>query len=68
MRISVSAPIVEPHPTGVGVYSINLVNELAKLCDDLLVYTSYPAAFRIAATEVRRVSPITRPERGLAGF
>ena len=68
MRIGVSAPIVEPHPTGVGVYSINLVNELAKLCDDLLVYTSYPAAFEIAPLKVRRASPLTRPERGFAGF
>lgn len=68
MRIAISAPIVEPHPTGVGVYSINLVNELAKLCDDLLVYTSYPAAFEIAPSKVRRVSPLTRPERGLTGF
>jgi len=68
MRIAVSAPIVEPHPTGVGFYSINLVNELAKLCDDLLVYTSYPAAFEIAPPKVRLVSPLTRPERGLTGF
>jgi len=68
VRIGISAPIVEPHPTGVGVYSVNLVNELAKLHDDLLVYTSYPAAFKIAPTKVRRVSPLTRPERGLSGF
>ena len=68
MRIGISAPIVEQHPTGVGVYSVNLVNELAKLYDDLLVYTSYPAAFKIAPTKVRRVSPFTRPGRGLAGF
>lgn len=61
MRISISAPIVEQHPTGVGVYSVNLVNELAKLYDDLLVYTSYPAAFKIAPTKLRRVSPLTRP-------
>lgn len=47
MRIAVSAPIVEPHPTGVGVYSINLVNELAKLCDDFRLYTSYPEAFSV---------------------
>jgi len=68
MRIGISAPIVEPRPTGVGVYSVNLVNELAKLYDDLLVYTSYPAAFKIVPAKVRRVSPLTRPERGLAGF
>jgi len=68
MRIGVSTPIVEPHPTGVGVYSINLVNELAKLYDDLLVYTSHPAAFEIAPSKVRRVSSLTRPEHGLAGF
>ena len=68
MRIGVSAPIVEPHPTGVGVYSINLVNELTKLYDDLLLYTSYPSAFKIAPVKVRRVSRLTRPERGLTGF
>ena len=67
MRIAVSAPIVEPHPTGVGIYSVNL-DEPAKLCDDLLVYTSYPAAFEISPPKVRRVSPHTRPERGLTGF
>ena len=68
MRIGISAPIVEPHPTGVGVYSINLVNELAKLCDNLLVYTSYPSAFKIAQSQVRKVTSLTRPERGSAGF
>lgn len=68
MRIAISAPIVEPHPTGVGVYSINLVNGLAKLCDDLALYTSYPEAFEIDPLKVRRVSHRTRPERGLAGF
>ena len=68
MRIGISAPIVEPHPTGVGVYSINLVNELAKLCDDLLVYTSYPSAFKINQSQVRKVTSLTRPERGSAGF
>jgi len=68
MRIGVSAPIVEPHPTGVGVYSINLVNELGKLYDDLLVYTSHPAAFEIAPLKMRRVSSLTRPEHGAAGF
>lgn len=68
MRIAVSAPIVEPYPTGVGVYSINLVNELAKLCDDFLVYTSYPAAFENAPPKMRKVSSLTRPERGFTGF
>ena len=38
------------------------------MCDDLLVYTSYPAAFEISPSKVRRVSPLTRPERGLTGF
>ena len=68
MRIGVSSPIVEPRPTGVGIYSLNLVNELAKWCDELLVYTSYPPAFQIPLTNVRTVSSLTRPEHGLAGF
>jgi len=68
MRIGISAPIVEPHPTGVGIYSINLIDELAKLFDNLLVYTSYPPAFKIDPSKVRKVSSLTRPERGFAGF
>ncbi|MEA3442838.1 MAG: glycosyltransferase family 1 protein [Chloroflexota bacterium] len=68
MRIGISAPIVEPHPTGVGIYSINLIDELAKLFDNLLVYTSYPPAFKIDPSKVRKVSSFTRPERGFAGF
>lgn len=68
MRIGVSAPIVEPRPTGVGTYSINLVNELAKLCDDLLVYTSHPPAFQVPSSNVRMVNSLTRPEHGLPGF
>ena len=68
MTIAVCAPIVEPGPTGVGVYSINLVNELAKLCDNLLVYTSYPPAFAVDPGKVRKVSSLTRPARGTVGF
>ena len=68
MRIAVSAPIVEPKPSGVGVYSINLVNEMAKLCPDLRLYTSYPEAFDIDPAAVRGISPCTRPERGRRGF
>ena len=68
MRIAVSAPIVEPKPTAVGVYSINLVNELSKICDDFWLYTSYPDAFDVDRSRVRWISERTRPQRGRRGF
>jgi glycosyltransferase involved in cell wall biosynthesis len=68
MRIAVSAPIVEPKPSGVGVYSINLVNEMAKLCPDFRLYTSYPDAFDVDPLVIRGISPRTRPEQGRKGF
>jgi len=67
MTIAVCAPIVEPGPTGVGVYSVNLVNKLAKLCDNLLVYTSYPPAFAVDPGKVRKVSSSPGRHGGLWG-
>jgi glycosyltransferase involved in cell wall biosynthesis len=68
MKIGICAPIVEPNPTGVGFYSINLVNEMVRLSDNLLLYTSHPCAFDIDRAKICRVSWLTKPQHGLMGF
>lgn len=68
MRIGISAPLIEPKPTGVGVYSINIINHLASLHDPLIVYTSDPSSLKIDYGKVRKVCPLTKPHFGLMGF
>jgi len=56
MRIAVNASIVDPFLSGLGVYAVNLLKELAKLHDDLVVYTSCPEVCSVDLTKVRRIS------------
>jgi glycosyltransferase involved in cell wall biosynthesis len=67
MRIAVNASIVDPFLSGLGVYAVNLLKELAKLHDDLVVYTSYPEVCGIDLTKVRRTSRRVQPSLGRRG-
>jgi hypothetical protein len=64
-RIGINASIVGENPTGLGLYSINLVRELDRIRDDLVVYTSHPEVFGPLRNRVVRVSALTRPERSI---
>ncbi len=66
-RVGINASIVGQNPTGLGLYSVNLVRELDEIRDDLLVYTSYLAAFGGLRAPISRVPTGVRPERGLRG-
>jgi glycosyltransferase involved in cell wall biosynthesis len=66
-RIAVNATIVGDNPTGLGVYSTQLVRALDGIRDDLVVYTSCPGAFATLRSPVIPVTPAVRPERGLPG-
>ncbi len=56
MRIGIDATtIYTARPTGLGVYSINIVNELAKLHDDLVVWTVDDSLLKIDPAKVRKV-------------
>lgn len=56
MRIGIDATtIYTDHPTGLGIYSINIVNELAKLHDDLIVWTVDDSSLNIAPAKIRKV-------------
>jgi glycosyltransferase involved in cell wall biosynthesis len=65
--IGVNASIVGRNPTGLGLYTINLLRELDKLRDDLVVYTSAPAAFDGLRAPVVTIPAAVRPDRGMRG-
>jgi len=56
MRIGIDATtIYTDRPTGLGIYSINIINELAKLHDDLVVWTVDDSALQIDPAKIRKV-------------
>ncbi len=67
MRIAVNAAIVDAALSGLGVYTANLVRELARLHPDLVVYTSAPEACGVDAARVRRIRRTLQPHRGARG-
>jgi glycosyltransferase involved in cell wall biosynthesis len=68
MRIAVNASIVHPVLSGLGVYTVNLLRELARLHDDLVVYTSWPEVLGLNSTRVKRIRWRKRSCRGLATY
>lgn len=56
MRIGIDATtIYTARPTGLGIYSINIINELAKLHDDMVVWTVDASALRLPPAKIRKV-------------
>lgn len=56
MRIGIDATTIYTNqPTGLGVYSINIINELAKLHDDIVVWTVDDSLLQIDTAKVRKV-------------
>lgn len=54
MRIGIDATtIYTPRPTGLGVYSINVINEMAKLHDDIVVWTVDDTLLTIDKSKIR---------------
>ena len=66
-RVGVNASVVGENPTGLGLYSVNLIRELDRLRDDLLVYTSRPEAFGELRARIGRAPVGARPKRGFRG-
>jgi glycosyltransferase involved in cell wall biosynthesis len=65
--IGVNASIVGDGPTGLGLYAINLIRALDRRRDDLVVYTSAPAALDHPRAQVVRITRFVRPEHGMRG-
>src|SRR5690349_24321150 len=67
MRVAVNASILGERPTGLGIYTLNLVRALDELRDDLVVYTSAPGALSPGRRLVRPAPSSVRPERHMVG-
>jgi glycosyltransferase involved in cell wall biosynthesis len=68
-KIAINATFGHENPTGLGVYTRELVLELLKAkCDyDFTVYSSSPALKKRYPEKVTRVSPLTSPTLGFTG-
>ena len=56
MRVGIDATtIFTSRPTGLGVYSINIINELAMLHDNLVVWTVDDSFLKISSAKIRKV-------------
>jgi len=61
MRIGIDATTVyTSRPTGLDTFSINVVNELVKLHDDVIIWTVEDGAFSVPGDKVRKVLPPVR--------
>src|ERR1700737_4219122 len=65
--VAVNASILGPAPSGLGQVALGLVQSLDPLREGLVVYTSYREALSGLRATVRRISPLTRPDRGVRG-
>jgi len=68
-RVAINATFGHENPTGLGVYTRELVVALLKEeCDyDFTVYSSSPALKKMYPEKVTRVSPLTSPGLGFKG-
>jgi glycosyltransferase involved in cell wall biosynthesis len=67
IAVAVNATIVGERPTGLGVYTLNLIRSLDAQGERLVVYTSRPELVNAPRASIERVSASLRPERGAAG-
>jgi len=68
MRIGINATILGEKPTGLGIYTINIINELIKEAynegNEVVVYTSHIEPFIKSKATTRHVSKYTSTEYG----
>ncbi len=65
--LAVNASILGRAPSGLGQYTLGLVQALDSLREGLIVYTSCAEAFSGTRAAIRSISPRTRPELGMRG-
>ncbi len=64
--IAINASIFGAQPTGLGLYTANLVEAIDQFRDDVDVYVSKPDGIRLVRGRVRPVFPVVQPERNPA--
>ena len=65
--VAVNAAIVGARPTGLGLYTLNLIRGLDAQGECLVVYTSCPDLVKAPRALIERIPAALRPERGAAG-
>jgi len=55
MKIAINASIIDPFLSGLGIYAVHLCKELAKLHDDVVVYTAHPEVCEVNSSRFRRI-------------
>lgn len=67
LRLGINAAILDDRPSGLGVYTVEVIRELVRHAPDLLAYTSVSAIPGVPNGALRRIPRRTRPERGWRG-
>src|SRR5919108_3792957 len=67
MRIAINASIVDLLLSGLGVYTVELSRELAKLHGDVILYTAHPEICAIDLARVRRIRWWVQASQGRMG-
>ncbi len=70
MNIIINATILDEKPSGLGIYTQNIIKELSKMLGaghQLIVYTSYDVPFDGLRVIVRKVSKYVQPKYGKWG-
>lgn len=65
--VAINATILGERPTGVGLYTLGLVNALVEAQPGLVVHTAWAGPLASGRFVLRLASSLIRPERGLAG-
>jgi glycosyltransferase involved in cell wall biosynthesis len=66
MRLAIDATILEDaRPSGIGMAAINIINELASLHDDLIVWTIEDSMLKVDGGRVKKI--FTNSRRALGG-
>lgn len=67
MRIGINAAILDNKPTGLGIFTENIIKELSKIVseqDEIIVYTSVPELFKGFPVTLKKVTHWTQPKYG----
>jgi glycosyltransferase involved in cell wall biosynthesis len=67
MKIGINATILDPKPSGLGNYTINLINNLTNIINDYIVFSSYFERLQIPSETCFRVNTSVRPSLGRFG-
>lgn len=68
MKIVINATILDKRPTGLGIYTLNIIKSLSTLLkenDKIIVYTSYPESLNGLNVNVRQVHELVQPRYGI---